>query len=70
MSRPRSVGAEHPTLEALRLLGLEVKLKELGFNGPQTAAPIGTIVGRCCQPGSELKTHAGLQTILCVFPQQ
>ncbi len=61
MSRPRSVGAEHPILEALRLLGLDVKLKELGFNGPQTAAAIGTIVGRCCEPGSELATHSWLQ---------
>ena len=61
MSRPRSVGAEHITLEALRLLGLDTKFKELGFNGPQTAAAIGTIIGRCCQPGSELATHAWLQ---------
>jgi transposase len=61
MSRPRSVGAEHITLEALQLLGLDAKFKELGFNGPQTAAAIGTIVGRCCQPGSELATHTWLQ---------
>jgi len=61
MSRARSVGAEHVTLEALRLLSLDTKLKELGFNGPQTAAAIGTIIGRCCQPGSELATHEWLQ---------
>ncbi len=61
MSRPRSVGAEHITLEALRFLGLDTKLKELGFNGPQTAAAIGTIIGRCCEPGSELATHTWLQ---------
>jgi transposase len=61
MSRPRSVGAEHVTLEALRFLGLDTKLKELGFNGPQAAAAIGTIIGRCCQPGSELATHEWLQ---------
>ena len=61
MSRPRSVGAEHITLEALRLLDLDAKFKELGFNGPQTAAAIGTIIGRCCQPGSELATHTWLQ---------
>jgi hypothetical protein len=61
ISRPRSVGAEHATLEALRLLNLESKLKDLGFNGPQTAAAIGTIVGRCCMPGSELATHIWLQ---------
>jgi len=39
-------------------LGLEIKVKELGFNGPQAAATIGPIVGRCCEPGSELATHA------------
>jgi len=47
MSRPRSVGAEHITMESLRFIGLDTKLKELGFNGPQTAAAIGTIIGRC-----------------------
>jgi transposase len=61
MSRPRSVGREHIALETLRSLGLDTKLKELGFNGPQTAAAIGTIVGRACEPGSELATHEWLQ---------
>jgi transposase len=61
MSRPRSVGNEHVTLEALQFLGLDTKLKELGFNGTQTAAAIGTIIGRACEPGSELATHEWLQ---------
>ena len=61
MSRSRSVGSEHTTLEALRYLGLDTKLKELGFNGPQTAAAIGTVIGRACEPGSELATHEWLQ---------
>ena len=61
MSRPRSVGSEHITLETLRFLGLDSKLKALGFNGPQTAAAIGTIIGRACNPGSELATHVWLQ---------
>ncbi|RPI70486.1 MAG: IS1634 family transposase, partial [Geobacteraceae bacterium] len=61
VNRPRSVGAEHVTLEALRLLNLDSKFKELGFNGPQTAAAMGTIIGRCCMPGSELATHTWLQ---------
>jgi len=61
MSRPRSVGGEHVTLEALRFLGLDTKLEELGFNGPQVAAAIGSIIGRACQPGSELATHQWLQ---------
>ncbi len=61
MSRPRSVGAGHITLESLLFSGIDEKLKELGFNGPQTAAAIGTIIGRCCEPGSELATHTWLQ---------
>jgi len=61
MIRPRSVGSEHVTLEALRFLGLDKKLQELGFNGPQTSAAIGTIIGRACEPGSELATHKWLQ---------
>jgi len=61
MSRPRSVGREHVILEALRFLELDKTLQDLGFNGPQTAAAIGTIVGRACQPGSELATHVWLQ---------
>jgi transposase len=61
MSKPRSVGPEHVTLEALHFLEFEKKLIELGFNGPQTAAAIGTIIGRACEPGSELATHGWLQ---------
>ncbi len=61
MSRPRSVGGEHVVLEALKSLELDKTLGDLGFNGPQRAAAIGTIVGRACQPGSELATHAWLQ---------
>ena len=61
LSRQRSVGGEHATLEALRFLGLDKKLRELGFNGPQAAAAIVTIIGRACEPGSELATHGWLQ---------
>jgi len=59
--RPRSVGAEHVALEALRRLGLDRKLVELGFNRHQLSAAIGTIVGRLVQPGSEWATHQWLQ---------
>jgi transposase len=59
--RPRSVGAEHVALEALRRLGLDRKLEELGFNRHQLSAAIGTIIGRMVQPGSELATHQWLQ---------
>ncbi len=59
--RARSVGVEHVGLEALRQVGLETKLEALGFNGPQRAAAIGTVVGRMTAPGSERFTHAWLQ---------
>ena len=59
--RPRSVGAEHVALEAVRRLGLDRRLVELGFNRHQLSAAIGTIVGRMVQPGSELATHQWLQ---------
>ena len=61
MSRSRSVGCEHVTLEALRSLELDSKLKELGFSGPQVSQAIGAIIGRACHPGSELATHGWLQ---------
>ena len=51
MSRPRSVGAEHVTLDALESLELDKKLGDLGFKGPQTAAAIGTIFASYCHPG-------------------
>ena len=61
MSRPRGVGCEHVTLEALRFLGLDSKLGELGFTRPQVALAIGTIVARACHPASERETHRWLQ---------
>ena len=57
MVRPRSVAVEHVSLAALRQLGLDAKLDQLGFNGPQRAAAIGTIIARMTAPGSELFTH-------------
>ena len=59
--RPRSVGVEHVALQALRQVQLEEKLEALGFNGPQRAAAIGTVVARMVAPGSELATHQWLQ---------
>ena len=61
MSRSRTVGSEHVILEALKTLELDNKLEQLGFNGPQKAAAIGTIIGRACHPGSELATLTWLQ---------
>jgi transposase len=60
MVRPRSVGVEHVSLEALRQVGLDTKLQELGFNATQRGAAIGTIIARMTRPGSERHTHAWL----------
>jgi len=59
--RPRSVSVEHVALAAVRQVGLDRKLAALGFNGPQQAAAIGTLVARMVAPGSELATHYWLQ---------
>ena len=63
MLRPRSVSCEHVALEAFNFLKLGEELKALGFNGPQLATAIGTIIGRMCQPGSELATHYWLRNV-------
>jgi transposase len=59
--RPRSVAVEHVALAALRQIGLDGQLTALGFNGPQRAAAIGTLIARMVAPGSELATHHWLQ---------
>ena len=59
--RPRSIGVEHAALCVMRQCGFEAKLAELGFNRPQIAAALGTVIGRMAKPGSELATHAWLQ---------
>jgi transposase len=59
--RPRSVAIEHVALAALRQVGLDRKLEALGFNGPQRAAAIGTLIARMVAPGSELATYHWLQ---------
>lgn len=58
--KPRSVGAEHVCLEALRELNLPAILDEAGFNAPQKAAALGNIVGRMCKPCSERATSKWL----------
>ncbi|MGC1952970.1 MAG: IS1634 family transposase [Gammaproteobacteria bacterium] len=60
--RARSVGVEHVGLTAVRQLGLDTKLEQLGFNGPQQAAALGTLIGRLAAPGSERATHDWLQS--------
>ena len=59
--RPRSAAIEHVALAALRQVGLDKKLASLGFNGPQQAAAIGTLVARMAAPASELATYQWLQ---------
>ncbi len=44
--RSRTVGNEHLLIEALQLLGLDKKLKELRFTSPQLAAALGSIISR------------------------
>jgi transposase len=59
--RPRSVGVEHFGLAALGWLELPSILAEVGFNGIQQAAAIGSVIGRMAVPGSELATWRWLQ---------
>jgi hypothetical protein len=59
--RPRSVAVEHVAVSALRQVGLDEQLTALGFNGPQRAAAIGSLIGRMAAPGSELATHQWLR---------
>jgi len=59
--KPRSVGAEHVSLEALRDLQIPQILEEAGFNGRQRAEALGNIIGRMCAPRSERATATWLQ---------
>ena len=59
--KPRSVGAEHASLYALKELGLPEILDQAGFNGRQKSAALGNIIARMCEPRSELATHYWLQ---------
>jgi hypothetical protein len=67
---PRSVGVEHAGLWAMQGLGFAEVLTELGFNGVERAAAIGSVIGRMASPGSEswtghwLKAHSGLGELL------
>lgn len=68
--RPRSAGVEQVALQTIRQLGLERKLEALGFNGAQTAAALGSLIGRMAAPGSEratdewLKHHSALGELI------
>ncbi len=58
----RSMGAETLALHAVQQLQLDQKLTALGFNKVDSAAALGSIIGRMVSPGSELKTHDWLQS--------
>ncbi len=58
----RSIGAETLALHTVQQLQLDQKLIALGFNKVDSAAALGSIIGRMVSPGSELKTHDWLQS--------
>jgi len=58
--RPRSVGVEQLGLWSMAQVGFVELLKELGMNGPQRDAALGSIIGRMAAPASELATHRWL----------
>lgn len=53
LTKPRSVGVEHVSLEALKDLELPKILERAGLNGAQQSAALGNIVARMCHPQSE-----------------
>ena len=59
--KPRSVGAEHVSLEALKELQIPQILEDAGFNRRQRAEALGNIIGRMCAPRSELATEKWLK---------
>ena len=59
--RPRSIGVEHVGLAALGWLELPRILEQVGFNGKQQAAVIGSVIGRMAAPASELATWSWLR---------
>jgi transposase len=54
--KPRTVGAEHVSLEALKELQIPKILEIAGFSGRQQAEALGNIIGRMCAPRSERAT--------------
>jgi len=59
--RPRTVGVEHTALWAMEQVGFSQMLTDVGLNGPQRAAIIGSVIGRMARPGSERATYSWLQ---------
>lgn len=59
--KPRSVGAEHVSLEALKELQIPQILEEAGLSKRQQAEALGNIIGRMCAPRSERATAKWLK---------
>jgi hypothetical protein len=58
-TKPRSVGAEHVSLEALKELQLPQILEQAGFNGPQRAEALANIIARMCAPAANWPPPGG-----------
>src|SRR5664279_1071834 len=61
LTRPRTVGVEQLGLWAIQQLNFLDLLAQLGINGAQIAAIVGSIIGRMAGLGSELATHNWLR---------
>ncbi len=61
-AQARSIGVETLAMYAVMQLQLDQKLAALGFNKIDSAAALGSIIGRMVSPGSELQTHDWLQS--------
>ena len=61
-AQARSIGVETLAMHAVVQLQLDQKLAALGFNKIDTAAALGSIIGRMISPDSELQTHDWLQS--------
>lgn len=60
-SNCRTVGLEHITLETIKKLQIDTKLKELGFSNIDIKIALGMIVGKLVKPASERATHLWLK---------
>jgi len=57
---PRTVGAEHLLLHFISQVGLQEKLRELGFSKKEVALSLAMIIGRAVFPASERATYEWL----------
>ena len=75
-SDPKSIGVESVIYETIKELGLEDKLRELGFTNVQVNSAIGTLVAKIANPSSDIKAYnwlcktSGINELLgCDFNQ-